>query len=370
MDVTDALVVGAGAVGLACAYALAQRGREVIVVEREPRIGAGVSSRNSEVIHAGLHYPTGSLKARLCVDGRRRLYALLKSHQVAHAKCGKLIVATVESEIAAIEDLYKRGLDNGVEGLSLISSDDARAMEPGLKCVAAIHSEESGVFDSHGYMLSLQGEIEARGGSVALHAPFLGAARVRDGYIVTIGGDASVQLHAQQLILAPGLGAQSATASIKGFPASRIPQAYYGKGNYFAVNARAPFTRLIYPPPGAGALGIHYRKDLGGQARLGPDLEYIASEDYRVSEDRIGYFYEYARRFWPDLPDGALAPDYAGVRPKIHGPDEPRADFRIDGPTAHGLPNLVCLFGIESPGLTASLAIGEYVADQLLGAHS
>ena len=358
----DAVVVGAGAVGLACAYALARRGQSVAVLEREARIGSGVSARNSEVIHAGLHYPTGSLKARLCVEGRRALYAFLEAHNVAHDKCGKLIVATEDSEVPALLRLWKQAELNRVEGVRSLEGDEARALEPELRCVAAIESTESGILDAHGYMLALQGEIERHGGAIALNAPFLGARRIADAFEVSVGGDAPMIVSAARLVIAAGLSAQKCAAAIEGFAPARIPPLYLGKGNYFALQgAKAPFRRLIYPPPIPGALGTHYRRDLGGVARFGPDLQFVNHEDYTVDPGRAASFYATVRRFWPGLPDGALQPDYAGIRPKLHGPGQPQGDFVIDD----SVKNLVCLFGIESPGLTSSLAIGEEVAARL-----
>lgn len=362
----DVVVVGAGAVGLACAYALSKNGDSVLVLEREPRIGSGVSARNSEVIHAGLHYPTGSLKARFCVEGRRALYEFLDSHAVAYDRCGKLIVATEASEIAAVEHLHKQGEINGVEGLRMLFANEARALEPQLSCVAALASETSGVFDSHGYMLALQGEIESRGGAIALNAPFEGASPDAEGYSVRVGGADAMALTCRKLVIAAGLGAQTCAAAIENFPLQRIPQLHFGKGNYFTLSGgKAPFARLIYPPPIPGALGTHYRRDLGGQAHFGPDLQFVDVENYEVDPGRAGSFYTTIRRFWPSLPDDALVPDYAGIRPKLHGPDEPQRDFVIDDPAAHGCENLICLFGIESPGLTSSLAIGVCVQQAL-----
>ena len=358
----DAVVVGAGAVGLACGYALARRDKNVLVLEREAHIGAGVSSRNSEVIHAGLHYATGSLKARFCVEGRRALHDFLDAHNVAYDKCGKLIVATEESEIPALEKLARQAEINGVEGVAWLSGAEALALEPQLRAAAAIESRESGVFDAHGYMEALEGEIETRGGAVVLNAPFEGAARDAEGFIVRVGGEAPTEISTKALVIAAGLGAQACAATIDAFPAARIPALHYGKGNYFALHGvKAPFSRLIYPPPIPGALGTHYRRDLGGVARLGPDLQFVDHEDYVVDPARAGAFYETVRRFWPGLPDGALAPDYAGIRPKLHGPGEAQGDFVIDD----SVENLVCLFGIESPGLTSSMAIGEHLADML-----
>ncbi len=354
----DAIVVGAGSVGLACGYALACQGNNVAVLERERRVGAGISSRNSEVIHAGLHYPPGSLKARFCVEGRRLLYAFLERHNVAYDKCGKLIVATQDGELAALDALAARGEANGVEGVTRLDARQTLALEPALRTVGALHSAESGVFDAHGYMDALVGEIEAHGGAVVLNSPFLGATESFDQVEVRIGGADPSTVTTRCLILAAGLQAQETAQWVDGFPAERVPALHLGKGSYFALAGAAPFQRLIYPPPIPGALGIHYRRDLGGQARFGPDLEFVDAPDYVVDPARVGYFEDYVRRFWPGLPGGALTPDYAGIRPKLHGPGEPQRDFVIDN--SH--PRLIALFGIESPGLTGSLAIGEHVA--------
>ena len=362
----DAVVVGAGAVGLACGRALAKRGLSVLVLEKEPHIGQGVSSRNSEVIHGGLYYPTGSLKARLCVEGRRLLYAFLDSHKVDYRKCGKLVVATDEAEIPRIEAIFQQATANGVEGLEHLTGEQARALEPGLNAHAAILSPESGVFDSHGYMLALQGEIEDAGGSIVVSTPFERARRLPDGgFEITAGGEAGATLTTGLLVTAPGLAAQDVAGRIDGYPADRIPAAHLGKGVYFRLTGKAPFERLIYPPPIPGALGTHYRKDLGGQAVFGPDLAWVEAEDYSVDPAKAREFEGYIRRFWPGLPEGALTPDYAGIRPKLHGPGEPQPDFQLRGRDDHGIDGLVALFGIESPGLTSSLAIGEAVAEIL-----
>lgn len=356
----DVVIVGAGAVGLACGYALAKRGQSVLVLEKENRIGAGISSRNSEVIHAGLHYPTGSLKARLCVEGRRALYPFLDAHNVAYNRCGKLIVATEQSEIGALDALARQAEINGVDGIRAIDGATARALEPQLRAVAALESTQSGVMDAHGYMLALEGEIEAHGGAIVLSAPFLGASVSAEGFEISVGGEGAMTVSAQRMVIAAGLGAQVCARAIDGFPSERVPALYFGKGNYFALQGvKAPFARLIYPPPIPGALGTHYRRDLGGVARFGPDLQFVEHEDYIVDPARAASFYETVRRFWPALPDGALQPDYAGIRPKLHGPREHQGDFVID---SDAMPNLVALFGIESPGLTSSLAIGEEVS--------
>ncbi|WP_312161471.1 NAD(P)/FAD-dependent oxidoreductase [Phenylobacterium sp.] len=362
----DAVVVGAGAVGLACGYALSRRGLVVAVLEAGPIIGEGVSARNSEVVHGGLYYPTGSLKARLCVQGRRALYGFLDAHKVAYDRCGKLVVATNAAEVGRLDGILEQAQANDVEGMARLTKAQALALEPQLSCEAALISPESGVFDSHGYMLALQGEIEAAGGAVVTSTPFEGATPLEaGGFSIRAGGAEPTTLTARLLITAPGLSAQHVAAEIEGFPKDGIPPLHYGKGVYFRLTGKAPFARLIYPPPIPGALGTHYRRDLGGQAVFGPDLHYVDQIDYSVDPALGEAFYAYIRKFWPGLPDGALAPDYAGIRPKLHGPGEPQPDFRIDGPQKHGLPGLVALFGIESPGLTSSLAIGEEAAGRL-----
>ncbi|WP_225897094.1 NAD(P)/FAD-dependent oxidoreductase [Brevundimonas goettingensis] len=363
----DVTVVGAGAVGLACGRALAKRGLTVLVLEKEGHIGQGVSSRNSEVIHGGLYYPTGSLKARFCVEGRRALYAFLESHKIDYRKCGKLVVATEEGEVEHIEQIFQQAKTNGVEGLEHLTGAQARAMEPALNAHAAILSPESGLFASHDYMLALQGEIEDAGGSVVLSTPFERAELLPGGgFTIVAGGEGGATLTTRLLVTAPGLQAQHVAALIEGFPADRIPAGHFGKGVYFRLTGKAPFDRLIYPPPIAGALGTHYRKDLGGQAVFGPDLVYVETEDYSVDPAKAEEFARYIRRFWPGLPDGALTPDYAGIRPKLHGPGEPQPDFQLRGAEDHGIDGLMALFGIESPGLTSSLAIGEAVAERLV----
>lgn len=362
----DAVVVGAGVVGLACGYALARAGRSVAVLEREALIGSGVSSRNSEVVHAGLYYPTGSLKARLCVEGRRALYAFAETHDVAFDRCGKLVVATDGSEIPALEAIANQASINGVEGVRAISAAEARAIEPQLRAAAALDVPVSGVVDSHGFMFALQGEIEAHGGAVVLNAPFAGAEPSPEGFEVRLADADGARVTTKALVIAAGLSAQACARAIAHYPAPRIPPQHLGKGNYFALTGmKAPFRKLIYPPPIPGALGTHYRRDLGGVARFGPDLQWVEREEYNVDPARAESFYALVRKFWPGLPDGALVPDYAGIRPKIHGPGEKQPDFVIDDPAAHGIEGLVCLFGIESPGLTSSLAIGADVLKRL-----
>ncbi len=362
----DALVVGAGAVGLATGYALARRGLAPIVIEATTTIGHGVSSRNSEVVHGGLYYPTGSLKARLCVAGRRALYAFCESHGVPYDRCGKIVVATENSHIERLEGIFKQAQENDVEGMAEITAAQAKAMEPELYAVAALHSPQSGILDSHSYMVALQGEIEDVGGAVVLTTPFEGAEPLPGGgFRVRTGGDDPGTLTVRYLVTAAGLSASKVAGLIDGFPAEDIPPIHFGKGNYFVLQGKAPFSRLIYPPPIKGALGTHYRRDLGGQARFGPDLHFVDEENYEVETERLPLFYDTIRRFWPGIKDGSLFPDYSGIRPKLHGEGEPQPDFRIDGPAHHGIENLVTLFGIESPGLTSSLAIGEEVVARL-----
>lgn len=363
MERVDAVVIGAGAVGLAIARALALRGREVLILEAAERFGSGVSSRNSEVIHAGIYYPRGSLKARLCVAGRDRLYEFCREHGVAHRRCGKLIVASSESELPELERLRGAALANGVELLPL-GRAEALALEPELRCAAALHSPLTGILDAHAYMLALLGQAESRGALLSCDSAVTGLALRGDGFLIAVNG-APVSLHARSLVNSAGLSAPGVARLLQGFPAERVPTPWFLKGSYFALAGRAPFARLIYPLPGPHALGVHLTLDLAGRARFGPDVQWVEELDYAVDPQRATGFYASIRPWWPGLADGALEPAYSGIRPKITGPGEPAADFRIDGPRAHGVPGLVQLFGIESPGLTSSLAIAEYVAELL-----
>jgi L-2-hydroxyglutarate oxidase LhgO len=358
----EILVVGAGVVGLAAARGLALAGHEVVVAEAAELIGSGVSSRNSEVIHAGMYYPTGSAKARYCVDGRRRLYDFCASHGVPHRKIGKLIVATSEGERAKIEAITRQGEINGVEGLRLLDRAEAVALEPNLACVAALLSPETGIIDSHGLMLALQGDLEDHGGMVALGSPVERMAHVDGRWRIEVAGET---MEFDAVVNAASLGAQKLAAATEGYPPERVPRLVMAKGSYFGCTGRPAFSRLIYPAPIEGGLGVHLTIDLGGQMRFGPDVEWIEEERYEVDPGRAESFYEAIRRYWPALPDGSLTADYSGIRPKLSGPGEPAADFLIEGPADHGLPRLVNLFGIESPGLTSGLAIADVVEEQL-----
>jgi L-2-hydroxyglutarate oxidase LhgO len=363
VDRIDALVVGAGVVGLAVARALAQSGREVIVVDAAEGIGTGTSSRNSEVIHAGLYYATGSLKARLCVEGRDALYAYCAERGIGHRRCGKLVVAVEESEIAALQALHAQAHANGVSDVVLIGAAAARALEPAVHCVAALHSPSTGIVDSHAFMLALQGDAEERGAIFAFHSPFERATVCADGFDVRIGGAEPMALQARVLVNAAGLHASEVAARIEGLDTAHVPRTRWCKGHYFALAGRSPFSRLVYPMHNRAGLGVHFTLDLGGQGKFGPDVDWAADgvmpPDYAVDATRAAGFARDIRRYWPALRDEQLAPAYAGLRPKIVGPGEPAGDFRIDGPAAHGVPGLVNLFGIESPGLTASLALAQ-----------
>jgi L-2-hydroxyglutarate oxidase LhgO len=359
------LVIGAGAVGLAVARTAACRGHDVIVAEATGGIGNGVSSRNSEVIHAGIYYQSGSLRARHCTRGRRLLYDFCASHGIAYNKCGKLIVATDGAELAKVETLLEQGRKNGVEGLDMIGGNAARALEPELACIGALSSPESGVVDSHGYMRALWGELEDRGGRIAFETPVERMWYAAPHWQVQFGGRDAGTVAFDAVVNSAGLGAQKLARHIEGYPVDKVPPLILAKGNYFGFAGRPVFSRLIYPTPVDGGLGVHVTLDLAGRMRFGPDVEWIDHENYTVDPHRADSFYQRIRAYWPGLPDGSLVPDYCGIRPKLTGPGEKPADFMIAGESAHGMPRLVNLFGIESPGLTSSLSLAEEVVDAL-----
>ena len=361
----DAIIIGAGVVGLAIAETLARSGRSVIVIEAAEGIGTVTSSRNSEVIHAGIYFPEGSLKARLCVEGRHALYDWCDRHHVPYRRSGKLIVATNDAEVSAITALEQKSHANGVNDVYMISAEAAMRLEPALSCTAALVSPSTGILDSHAFMLSLQGEAEAHGAAFAFHTPFLRAELGGNTLHVETGGAEPMRLSTSILINCAGLAASQAANAMEGLDAAHIPETLYAKGNYFSLRGRAPFQHLIYPAPHTHGLGVHLTLDLGGQARFGPDVEWVETLDYEVDPKRSEGFDDAIRRYWPSLPDHALIPAYSGIRPKISGPNDPAPDFRIDGPEVHGVSGLVNLFGIESPGLTSSLAIARAVMDKL-----
>ena len=369
------VVVGAGVVGLAVAASLAKAGREVFVLEANAAIGQGVSSRNSEVIHAGIYYPPKSIKACVCVRGRHLLYEHCKQHHVTTRRIGKLIVATSTAEISALKNLYQRGIENGVDDLELIDRNTAMTMQPGLHCTAALHSPSTGIIDSHQFMLSLHAEIENNGSMVVCNAPVEKIVCKNNLFSITVAGDSAMLLHSREVINCTGLHAVALAKTITGLPKKTIPTAQFAQGNYFRLQGRTPFTKLIYPAPVSGGLGVHLTIDIGGQARFGPDVQWLDAEShntldpdvfsYRVDPKRADSFYAAIRTYWPDLPDNALQPDYAGVRPKIKAAESTGPDFNISTYAHHGIQGLVNLYCIESPGLTSSLAIAEMVTEAL-----
>jgi L-2-hydroxyglutarate oxidase LhgO len=364
-DTVECVVIGAGVVGLAVARALARGGREVLVLEKERWVGSETSSRNSEVIHAGLHYPKDSLKARFCVAGRDRLYAYCAGRGIPHRRLGKLTIAAKEAELPILEGVWRKAAANGVADLEWVGGNEARALEPEISCLRAFLSPSTGIVDSHALMLSYQAELEAAGGMVVLRAPVLAGRAGEHGFALEIGGTEPMALECRMLVNSAGVHAPSLARRIAGIPPASIPRDYFCRGVYFTLSGRSPFRRLIYPVPEPGGLGVHLTLDLAGQARFGPDVEWIGGVDYTVDPRRGEGFYAAIRSYWPGLKDGALQPGYAGIRPKISGPGEPAADFLVQGPADHGVPGLVNLYGIESPGLTASLAIADHVATLL-----
>jgi len=363
MDKVECVVIGAGVIGLAVARRLAQAGREVVILEAAEGIGTVTSSRNSEVIHAGIYYKAGSLMARTCVSGKLALYAYCRDHGIPHRNCGKLIVATTPKEAERLQSIRTHAEANGVSDLRTLTGEAARALEPALNCDAALLSPSTGIIDSHAYMLALRGDAEDAGAALAFHTPLLGA-KAHDGRIqLDAGGETPVTFECRLLVNAAGLTASEVARSIDGMPIDLIPPTYLAKGNYFSCSARAPFSHLIYPVPEPGGLGVHLTLDMAGQARFGPDVEWVDHIDYAVDPTRAERFYPAIRRYWPALPDGALMPSYSGMRPKIVPPAVAVQDFLIQGPRDHGIAGLVNLFGIESPGLTSSLAIADYVGE-------
>ncbi len=361
----DCVVIGAGVVGLAIARALAIAGREVVIVESENAIGTGISSRNSEVIHAGIHYPPGSLKARLCVRGKALMYAFCAERHVPHSRIGKLVVATDDAQRGALDHVLENARASGVDDLEALDASQAATLEPAIRCVAALWCPSTGIVDSHALMLALLADAEAHGATLALSSRVVGGAVTSDGIALRVASDDTFALEARLVVNCASLGATRVARAIDGMPAASIPTIHYAKGNYFSLTGRSPFRHLIYPLPEASGLGVHVTPDLGGQAKFGPDVEWLAPDapfDFNVDPGRVDLFVDVIRRYWPALPDDALAPAYAGIRPKLSGPGEAAADFVIAGPHDHGVAGLVNLFGIDSPGLTSSLAIAEHVA--------
>jgi len=363
VESVEAVVVGAGVVGLAVARALALAGREVVILEAAEAPGTETSSRNSEVIHAGIYYPQGSLMSRFCVTGKHALYAYCREHGVPFRKCGKLIVAANEAERADLAGIAARAAANGVTDLRELSAAEALALEPALACAGALLSPSTGIIDSHAFMLALLGDAENAGAVLALRSPVTYGATRQDGIVVQVGGAAPMQLRCRILVNSAGLSAPALARRIAGIPRKTIPSAYFAKGNYFTLTGRSPFSRLIYPVPVPGGLGTHLTLDLAGNVRFGPDVEWIDRIDYSVDPARAELFYKAVRRYWPDLRDGQLQPGYAGIRPKIVPPGTAAQDFVVQGAAVHGVPGLVNLYGIESPGLTAALALADYVRD-------
>ncbi|HTB04301.1 MAG TPA: NAD(P)/FAD-dependent oxidoreductase [Bradyrhizobium sp.] len=363
MEKVECVVIGAGVIGLAVARRLAQAGREVIVLEAAEGIGTVTSSRNSEVIHAGIYYKADSLMARTCVSGKHALYRYCRDHGIPHRNCGKLIVATTAAETEKLQAIRAHAQANGVGDLKTLTGAEARALEPALNCDAALLSPSTGIIDSHAYMLALRGDAEDSGAACAFHTPLLRARVVGDGIELDAGGEAPMSLKCRLLVNAAGLNAPLLARGIDGMPIELIPPAYLAKGNYFSCSARAPFSHLIYPVPEPGGLGVHLTLDMAGQARFGPDVEWVDHIDYAVDPARAERFYPAIRRYWPTLPDGALMPSYSGIRPKIVPPAVAAQDFLIQGPADHGVDGLINLFGIESPGLTSSLAIADHVGE-------
>lgn len=356
----DCIVVGAGVVGLACAAALAAEGREVLVLEQGNHIGGETSSRNSEVIHAGIYYQPGSLKATLCRLGRDRLYEYCSDRGVGHSRLGKLIVAESAAQEPALREIEKMAMANGVTDLERLSAMDVAKLEPAIIAHDGLYSPSTGIVDSHALMLALEGDLTNSGGAVVLGAPVVGGEPTGDGLVLHVGGAEPISIAPRTVVNAAGLHAQSLALSLG---VGAVPPIRYAIGHYYRMSGSSPFRHLVYPVPDAGGLGVHLTLDLGGQAKFGPDVRWIEEIDYGFDDSRFEDFITAIRRYFPAVEAERLHPDYTGIRPKLVGPGNPAADFRIDGPQVHGVPGLVNLFGIESPGLTAALAIGDYVAE-------
>lgn len=364
MESVDCIVIGAGVVGLAVARAVSRKGREVIILEKADAFGTETSSRNSEVIHAGVFYVHGSLKERLCIEGRDKMYSFCDAYGVTYKRTTKLIYAADDSELAGLKKLQAHAANSHVH-MTWLTAKEVKGLEPELRCAAALHSPLSGIVDSHALMLALLGDAEAHGASIAYNSPVIGGRGTEDGVEIETGGPDAMRLKARTVINCAGLGAQGVGRAIQGVLPASIPPQHYAKGTYFYLSGKAPFSRLIYPLPGRASLGLHYTRDLSGQGRFGPDLEWVDAIDYQVNESRETLFYAEIRRYWPGLPDGALRPGYTGIRPKIQGPGEGAKDFLIQGPAETGVNGFVALYGIESPGLTSCLAIADRVAERV-----
>ncbi len=367
MDTVDVVVAGAGVVGLAVARALSLQGMETLILEARESFGTETSSRNSEVIHAGIYYPPGSLKARLCVEGRERLYRFCEQHGIQHRRCGKLIVAVSDSQLPELRKIHSAAQSSGVP-ITYLDSAAASALEPELSCSHALHSPTTGIIDTHAYMLALLGHAQDRGASLACNSRVTSLKFDHDAILIGVNGEEPA-VRARAFINSAGLRAPAVAKLLGGFPPSWIPTPYFAKGTYFSLAGPSPFQRLVYPIPEPAGLGVHLTLDLAGRARFGPDVEWVGAPSYDVDPARAERFYPAIRTYWPALPVGTLQPAYAGVRPKISGPGDSSADFRVDGPAAHGIRGVVNLFGIESPGLTASLALADYVV-QVMGKSS
>ncbi len=361
----DTVVIGGGVVGLALARALALRGIQTTLLEAESRLGQHTSSRNSEVIHAGIYYPTGSLKARLCVAGKEQLYAYASQVGIEHRRIGKVIVASSEAEAGALEGLARQAENNGVRDLEWLSEREVAALEPAVRAVRGLLSPSSGIIDTDGLLSALKRDAVDADAQIVTSSPVCGGAVLDEGFELRIGGPAPGRVTCRRVINAAGLWAQDVARALEGVPATSIPGQYFAKGHYFVLRGRSPFSRLVYPMPEPGGLGIHVTLDLRDNARFGPDVSWVSSPDYSFEEARETQFYTAIRRYFPDLQPGALVPGHTGIRPKLGPPGSPFHDFVVQGPAAHGVPGLLNLYGIESPGITASLALADYALAQL-----